>query len=160
MERSLLSSSLFGTMAEHAKKTEEKIFSARYSTSDRTVFDEDVDLKIILMCRSSINNLEIYLNEDTDIDPLIKMAVMHYQFEAIHPFFDGNGRAGRILIVLYLVSQGLLDLPVLFLSKYIIEHKSDYYRSIREVTEIGAWENWVMYMLNGRRNSSLHSAKN
>jgi Fic family protein len=97
--------------------------------------------------RTLLANLETFLHADNGIDPLIKMAVGHYQFEAIHPFTDGNGRTGRIINILYLLQEGLLDTPVLFLSRYIIDHKADYYRLLRDVTEQGAWEAWVLYML-------------
>ncbi|MBN1782565.1 Fic family protein [bacterium] len=88
-----------------------------------------------------------YTNVKNDIDPLIQMAIMHYQFEAIHPFSDGNGRSGRILNVLYLTSHSLLDLPILYISKYILEYKNEYYRLFTEVTEKGNWETWILYML-------------
>ena len=81
------------------------------------------------------------------VDPLIKMAMLHYQFEAIHPFTDGNGRTGRILNVLYMCKEKLIDLPVIYISKYILEYKNDYYRFLKEVTENGNWENWILYML-------------
>lgn len=84
---------------------------------------------------------------DNSIDPLIKMAMLHYQFEAIHPFTDGNGRTGRILNVLYMCKEKLIDLPVIYISKYILEFKNDYYRFLKEVTENGNWENWTLYML-------------
>jgi len=99
------------------------------------------------LIRQKLKNLEDYIHTDDNLDPLLKMAVIHYQFEAIHPFFDGNGRTGRILSILYLVQQQLMDLPVLYLSKYIIENKSDYYRLLREVTENEAWNTWVPFML-------------
>jgi len=79
--------------------------------------------------------------------PLVKLAVAHYQFEAIHPFSDGNGRAGRILKILYLVDQGLLELPVLYLSRYIVENKRAYYQLRHDVTDHGAWEPWFLFML-------------
>jgi Fic family protein len=88
-------------------------------------------------------------NADDDIAPLIKMAIQHYQFESIHPFYDGNGRTGRIVNVLYLLMNGLLDIPILFLSGYIIKHKNDYYRLLREVTTKGNWEEWILYILTG-----------
>ena len=94
-------------------------------------------------------DLESYCLNDKRHDPLIKMALMHYQFESIHPFDDGNGRAGRIMNILYLIHERLLDLPVLYLSRFIIENKSEYYRLLRAVTEQGAWEDWVLYMLKG-----------
>jgi Fic family protein len=102
------------------------------------------------LLRDKLANLEHFLNDDTkDLDPLIKLAVGHYQFEAIHPFADGNGRTGRILNVLYLVDQGLLDWPVLYLSRYIIKTKNEYYRGLRSITEASAWEAWVVYLLAG-----------
>ncbi|MDP6642681.1 MAG: Fic/DOC family N-terminal domain-containing protein [Rhodospirillales bacterium] len=99
------------------------------------------------LLREKLGNWERYLNGKDGTDPLIRMAVGHYQFEAIHPFTDGNGRTGRALNILYLIDQGLLDIPVLYLSRFIIENKDDYYRLIREVTENGAWESWILYML-------------
>jgi Fic family protein len=97
--------------------------------------------------RDKLANLERFFYDDSDLDPLVKMAVMHYQFEAIHPFSDGNGRTGRILNILCLVESGLLDIPVLYLSRYIIENKGDYYAGLRRVTEEADWEAWVLYML-------------
>ena len=97
--------------------------------------------------RDKLGNLEQFIHIDDGLDALVKMAVMHYQFEAIHPFDDGNGRTGRILNLLYLVQAGLLDIPVLFLSRYIMTHKADYYALLRGVTEQQAWEPWLLYML-------------
>lgn len=97
--------------------------------------------------REKLANLEKFINEDNTIDPLIKMALMHYQFEAIHPFADGNGRTGRILLLLYLKLSGLLDTPAIYLSEYIIKNKADYYESLRSVTEKDDWENYILYML-------------
>ena len=98
--------------------------------------------------REKLKNLEDYMNNTNDnVDPLIKMAVAHYQFEAIHPFHDGNGRTGRIINILFLVLNGLLSKPILYLSKYIIENKSEYYATIRKVTEQNSWTPWVEYMV-------------
>ncbi|SFN38530.1 Fic family protein [Bizionia echini] len=97
--------------------------------------------------REKLANLEAFINSTDEIDPLIKMALMHYQFEAIHPFSDGNGRTGRILLLLYLKLTNLLDTPAIYLSEYIIQNKSDYYTKLREVTENNNWESWVLYML-------------
>ncbi|MES2159951.1 MAG: Fic family protein [Pseudomonadota bacterium] len=97
--------------------------------------------------RNKLANLERFIHAEDDIDPLIKMAVMHYQFEAIHPFPDGNGRTGRILNLLYLVQAGLMDIPVLFLSRYIIDNKRDYYLCLQKVTEQQDWESWILFML-------------
>lgn len=96
-----------------------------------------------------MTNLEQYINNPvmSEFDTLVKMAIIHYQFESIHPFYDGNGRTGRIINVLYLVMNDLLNLPVLYLSRYIIEHKADYYKLLQEVRETDNWENWVLYML-------------
>ncbi|MEO8398535.1 MAG: Fic/DOC family N-terminal domain-containing protein [Ignavibacteriaceae bacterium] len=100
--------------------------------------------------RNLLSNLEKYIHDDTDnIDPLIKAAVIHYQFESIHPFTDGNGRTGRIILILYFILTGHLELPVLYLSKYIIENKNDYYKLLRGVTEKRDWEALVLYILNG-----------
>lgn len=99
--------------------------------------------------RKMLANWEAYLHDDTGTDPLIRMAAAHYQFEAIHPFMDGNGRTGRILNNLFLVEQGLLTLPILYLSRYIIEHHADYYRRLNEVTRDDAWEPWILYVLDG-----------
>ncbi|MDP9801138.1 Fic family protein [Arcanobacterium wilhelmae] len=95
-----------------------------------------------------LNAWEKFLHENRDFDPLVKLAMLHYQFEAIHPFPDGNGRTGRILNVLYLVNEQLLDLPVLYLSGYIVEHKDEYYRLLNGVTQDGAWEEWILFILN------------
>lgn len=107
---------------------------------------QDYDSVVELM-----DNLISFMN-DTELfptDPLIKMAVIHHQFESIHPFYDGNGRTGRIINILYLVLNELLDLPILYLSRYIIRHKSDYYRLLQKVRDTGDWEEWILYMLDG-----------
>lgn len=98
-----------------------------------------------------MDNLVSYINDDSlcDADPLVKMAIIHHQFESIHPFYDGNGRTGRILNILYLVAKDLLNLPVLYLSRFIIHHKADYYAQLQEVRESGNWEPWLLYMLDG-----------
>ncbi|WP_286349417.1 Fic family protein [Helicobacter felistomachi] len=97
-----------------------------------------------------MGNLERYINEDMDaLDPLIRLAIIHYQFETIHPFYDGNGRCGRILNVLYLTYHGLLDLPILYLSAYIIKHKEHYYNLLTQVSETGDFTAWIAYMLEG-----------
>lgn len=96
-------------------------------------------------------NLVQYINDDSlcDADPLVKMAIIHHQFESIHPFYDGNGRTGRIINILYLVAKDLLNLPVLYLSRFIIMHKADYYTQLQQVRETGNWEPWLLYMLDG-----------
>ena len=101
------------------------------------------------LLRTKLANWERFLHEALDVDPLIRMAVGHYQFEAIHPFTDGNGRTGRVLNSLYLIQEGLLTLPILYLSRYIIANKADYYRLLIGVTREQAWEAWVLYILKG-----------
>lgn len=100
---------------------------------------------------SLLNNLETYINDPEfhNVDSLIKMPIIHYQFESIHPFYDGNGRTGRLLNILYLVQQGLLDIPVLYLSSYIIKNKAEYYRLLQKVRTEDAWEEWIIWMLKG-----------
>jgi len=96
-----------------------------------------------------MGELERFLNDPEvfPADPLIKMALAHHQFESIHPFYDGNGRTGRIVNVLYLIQQGLLETPVLYLSRHILQTKTEYYRLLQGVRDRGAWDEWVLYML-------------
>jgi Fic family protein len=97
--------------------------------------------------RRMLTNWEQYANGSDDIDPLVRMAVLHYQFEAIHPFIDGNGRTGRILNILVLIQAGLLDIPTLYLSRHIVRTKAQYYTLLQGVTQRGEWEPWILYML-------------
>jgi Fic family protein len=112
----------------------------------RTVYTPPQDPATIVALMS---DLERFINDDSvfDADPLIKMALIHHQFESIHPFYDGNGRTGRMLNVLYLVKQKLLDIPVLYLSRHIVRTKADYYRLLQAVRDGNLWEDWVLYML-------------
>lgn len=119
--------------------------TALKNTQGEVIYTPPVGEAVI---RDKLANLEQFMHTRDELDPLVKMAVMHYQFEAIHPFEDGNGRTGRILNLLYLVDQGLLDIPVLFLSRYIIANRAGYYEGLRGVTEHQAWEPWVLFMLN------------
>jgi Fic family protein len=111
--------------------------------------------------RKKLRSLEVFINDPEffSIDPIIKMSMMHYQFETIHPFSDGNGRTGRILNSLYLAQQNLLPQPVLYLSSYIVEHKQDYYRLLREVTEQNNWHDWILFMTTAI-NSTAHITMN
>ncbi len=103
-----------------------------------------------------MTNLEKYINEDLeDIDPLIKMSIIHHQFESIHPFYDWNGRTGRIINILYLIKNDLLNMPILYLSNYIIKNKSNYYRLLQEVREKWVWDEWILYMLDAIEKTSL-----
>jgi Fic family protein len=97
--------------------------------------------------RNMLANWERFIHNEDDVDPLVRMAVGHYQFEAIHPFEDGNGRTGRVINILYLIQQDLLQLPILYLSRHIIANKSDYYKLLLNVTRDGAWEPWILFML-------------
>lgn len=103
-----------------------------------------------------MENLECFINDEelSDLDPLVKMAIIHHQFESIHPFYDGNGRTGRIINILYLVKEDLLGRPVLYLSRYINHNKGDYYRLLQKVRERGAWEEWILWMLEGVETTS------
>ena len=114
--------------------------TALKNTLNEVVYTPPVGEAVI---REKLANLEQFIHAQDGLDPLVKMAVMHYQFEAIHPFEDGNGRTGRIVNLLYLVEQGLLDIPVLFLSRYIIANKPGYYEGLRGVTERQDWECWI-----------------
>ena len=107
------------------------------------------------LIRQLLANWEKYIHDESDVDPLIRMAVSHYQFEAIHPFTDGNGRTGRIVNNLLLIKDGLLSLPILYLSRYIINNKNDYYRLLLLVTKGKNWESWIMYMLKGIEETSI-----
>lgn len=104
--------------------------------------------------RNLLANWERFIHGDDDVDPLVKMAIAHYQFECIHPFPDGNGRTGRILNILYLIQAGLLSLPILYLSRFILERRDDYYTLLRRVTEHGDWEAWIVFMLEAVENTS------
>lgn len=120
--------------------------TALKGTGGKTVFTPPQDPTVIV---NLMSDLECFINDSKkiDIDPLIKMALIHHQFETIHPFYDGNGRTGRILNVLYLVKEGLLVLPVLYLSRHIVRSKSEYYRLLQAVRDDNAWEDWILYML-------------
>jgi len=118
----------------------------RNASTNKVIYTPPDDYDRILQL---MKNFENYLNDQDDLPPLIKMAIQHYQFESIHPFYDGNGRTGRIINILYLILHGLLDSPILYLSGYIIGNKSSYYRLLQEVRTKGKWETWVLYILKG-----------
>ena len=106
-----------------------------------------------------MDNLIQYINKDKqcNADSLVKMAIIHHQFESIHPFYDGNGRTGRILNILYLVAKDLLNLPILYLSRFIIHNKADYYRHLQSVRDTGNWEPWLLYIIEGIAETAKHS---
>jgi len=157
-----LATGLFIEVAQLIKQTD---FSVRRTPGTRiansrgeTIYTPPEGEAVI---RDKLRDLENFMHardgKAGGLDVLVKMALVHYQFEAIHPFPDGNGRAGRILNILYLVDQGLLNLPVLYLSRHIIDHKAAYYEGLRRVTEEGAWVDWVLYMLDAVEQTSLRT---
>ena len=111
-----------------------------------------------------MSNLERFINDEAmmNADPLVKMAIVHHQFESIHPFYDGNGRTGRIINILYLVQKGLLELPILYLSRYIIKHKALYYQLLQQVRDQRSWEDWILFMLKGVEETAdaIHERRN
>lgn len=121
--------------------------------SQEIVYTPPQDFNII---QSLMRNLDEYINNDElhAVDQLIKMAIVHHQFESIHPFYDGNGRTGRIINILYLVAKDLLNLPVLYLSRYIISHKTEYYRLLQYVRTSQTWEEWILFVLKGVEETS------
>jgi Fic family protein len=123
----------------------------RNATTNKVIYTPPDDYDTIL---NLMKNLEGYLNDQDNISPLIKMAVQHYQFESIHPFYDGNGRTGRIINILHIILNNLLESPILYLSNYIINNKSDYYRLLQEVRTKNKWEDWIIYMLKGVEETS------
>lgn len=124
--------------------------------SGEIVYTPPQDKNVI---ENRMKNLETFINDHaiSDLDPLIKMAIIHHQFESIHPFYDGNGRTGRIINVLYLVINDLLDLPILYLSRYVISNKSEYYRLIQSVRETGDWESWILFILKGVEETAIQT---
>jgi Fic family protein len=148
-KRPILTTNLFVTLMQIIKENQSGIRNVlgtqlKNPITGKVVYTPPEGEQVI---REKLKNLEDFIHANDTIDPLVKMAIIHYQFEAIHPFFDGNGRTGRIILLLYLKMTGLLDLPALYLSDYIIQHKDKYYTYLRKVTEEGNWENWILYML-------------
>ena len=114
--------------------------------SGETIYTPPVGQQLLM---DKLNNWADFMHRNTEIDPLVRMAVQHYQFEAIHPFSDGNGRTGRIMNILFLVEHGLLDSPILYLSRYIIQNKAPYYRLLAKVTQEQDWAPWILFILDG-----------
>ena len=142
---------------ENIITTHDELFKALVLKNDKTgevIYTPPGNEKTI---RNLMKNLEDYINEKSNVDPLIKMAVAHYQFEAIHPFYDGNGRTGRIINILHLVMNNLLDSPILYLSKYILNNRSEYYKTLQNITENNDWESWIIYVLKGIQKTSKDS---
>ena len=137
---------------------------ARFRDSPGTALKNQNTGKIVYVPPQDANEiieymtrLEAFVNDDSlsALDPLVKMAVIHHQFESIHPFSDGNGRIGRILNVLYLTKSNLLEIPILYLSRFITENKSDYYRLLQKVRDVGDWEEWTLFMLRAVAETSI-----
>lgn len=148
-KKSVLTTNLFIAIMRIIKENESGIRNLpgtqlKNPSTGKVVYTPPDGEKII---RDKLKALEIFINTDDDIDPLVKLALIHYQFEAIHPFFDGNGRTGRIILLLYLKLSGLMDMPALYLSKYILKNRNEYYTRLRHVTENAGWQSWIMYML-------------
>lgn len=160
-KRQILGTNLFIKMVQIIKKNQAGIRSVPGTTianskTGKVIYTPPDGESII---RDKLKNLETFIHGTEALDPLIRLAVIHYQFEAIHPFSDGNGRTGRIINTLFLVLEDLLELPILYLSKYIIDHKDEYYRLLRRVTENEEWEEWVLYMLEAVE-STAHYTRN
>lgn len=123
------------------------------SSTGETIYTPPQDINEI---NSLMKNLEKFINDPSmsDYDPIVKMAIIHYQFESIHPFYDGNGRTGRIINILYLIIEKLQNLPILYLSNYIIQNKADYYRLLQELRDNENWEEWLLFMIHGIEKTS------
>lgn len=161
-KRPLLTTNLFINIVQIIKENKSGIrnvpgISLKNPLTGKIIYTPPEGEEII---RNKLKNLEDFIHNDRDsIDPLVKMAVIHYQFEAIHPFFDGNGRTGRIILLLYLKLTGLLDIPSLYLSKYIIENKNEYYTNLRQVSEGNKWQEWVLYMLDMIEQTAIYGRR-
>ncbi|MEW6003488.1 MAG: Fic family protein [Nitrospirota bacterium] len=158
-KRPLLTTNLFIRIYQTIKETQASIRNVpgtqiKNMSTGEIIYTPPEGEQVI---REKLKNLEDYIHSGDTVDPLIKLAVIHYQFEAVHPFTDGNGRTGRILNILFLVLKDMLDFPVLYLSKYIIENKNDYYRLLRDVTKKSAWEQWILFMLEAVEQTSAHT---
>jgi len=127
--------------------------SLKNSATGETIYTPPQDIDEI---NKLMANLERFINDESmcDYDPLVKLAIIHFQFESIHPFYDGNGRTGRIINILYLILEGLQNLPILYLSNYIIKNKSDYYRFLQEVRDDKNWESWILFIIRGIETTS------
>ena len=148
-KRPILTTNLFISLVQIIKENQSGIRNLpgtqlKNPITDEVIYTPPEGEDII---REKLQAFENFANEENGLDPLIKMALMHYQFEAIHPFFDGNGRTGRIILLLFLKHSGLMDLPALYLSSYILKHKDKYYINLKNVTVQNDWESWILYML-------------
>ena len=156
-KRPVLTTNLFVEIVQTIKKNQAGIRNTPGTTISNAITGEVIYTppEGEGVIRDKLKNLEDFIHADDSIDPIIKQAVIHYQFESIHPFSDGNGRTGRIINILYLIFRDLLELPVLYLSKHIIDNKSEYYRLLLRVTEYADWEPWVLYMLDAVESTAM-----
>lgn len=160
-KKPILTTNLFISIMQIIKENESGIRNApgtqlRNPTTKKIVYTPPEGERLI---RQKLKNLEEFIHAEDELDPLVRLAIIHYQFEAIHPFFDGNGRTGRIVMLLYLKLSGLLETPALYLSNYIIQNKKNYYLFLREVTEKNNWQNWILFMLDMIEQTSLNGRK-
>lgn len=166
-EKGVLTSSVIKEiqkMLEHNSAGFRSVPGTALKRSDgKTVYTPPQDKQTIL---ELMDNLERFINDDSlsELDPLIKLAIIHHQFESIHPFYDGNGRTGRIICVLYLVLTGCLDLPILYLSRYITHNKGEYYRLIQAIRDKNVdnateWEAWILFMLKGIEETAIETTR-
>ena len=160
-ERPILNTPLFERICSRIRDVEMRVRKSQVTISNPTtqevIYTPPTGYENLIRF---LTNLEHFINDNGDeLQPLVKMAVIHYQFEAIHPFTDGNGRTARILNILYLIHQGLLDVPILYLSRFFIQNRSEYYRYLREVTEDGNWRQWILYMLEAVTQTSQDTAR-
>ena len=161
LKRPILSTNLFIELVQTIKENQAGIRNIpgtkiTNKTTDEVIYTPPEGESLI---RDKLKFLEDFIHSDDELDPLIKLALIYYQFEAIHPFNDGNGRTGRIINILFLVHNGLLELPVLYLSKGIIERKNEYYRLLKSITERGEWEPWVLYILEAVETTATFTRK-
>lgn len=136
---------------------------AGFRTIPGTVLKNDITKEVVYepptpeKIPELMSSLEAFVHSDSELDPLVRMALIHHQFESIHPFYDGNGRSGRIVNILYLVKEGLLDTPILYLSRYISQTKSEYYNALQLVRDNDDWEQWILYILRGVALTARHT---
>ncbi len=160
----LLTNNMIVAMFRILKRTEEGFretpgTALKNEGTGELVYVPPQDANVI---RDQMSRLEEFINADetdSDLDPLTRMAIIHHQFESIHPFPDGNGRLGRIINVLYLTGSGLLDIPILYLSRFVTQNKADYYRLLQQVRDSGEWEPWLLYMLRGVEETAVETLR-
>lgn len=157
LDKRPLSTNTFISIVQTLKKNNAGIRNTPGTTiknNEKTIYTPPEGEIII---RDLLKNLEDFIHSNDGLDDLVRLAIMHYQFEAIHPFPDGNGRTGRIMNILFLVEKGFLDTPILYLSKYIIENKNQYYQKLKNITEKQDWEGWILFILKGIEETATYT---